>query len=211
MSLPHTPSPSTGAGALPERHPALAFPPIQLPAVPPSEEVAANRAANLELIAELRERTSTQMNQGPNAAQTLHFSRGMLLARDRIALVLDQDSPWLELCAFAGYDQEESTPCGSTVAGIGLVNGVLCMVSSGIPTLQGGSINEMGVVKGERLAQIAIENRLPGISLVQSAGANLTQQFRVFHKGGASFRGLAERSQAGIPTCVSVRRQRAVN
>jgi acyl-CoA carboxylase subunit beta len=189
--------------ATPVRHPALSYPPIHLPVVPPSADVQANREANLELIAELQERAASQMSQGPSGAQTLHFSRGMLLARDRIALVLDQDSPWLELCAFAGYDQDDSTPCGSTVAGIGLVNNVLCMVSSGIPTLQGGSINEVGVMKGERLAQIARENRLPGISLVQSAGANLTQQFRVFHKGGASFRGLAERSHAGIPTCVS--------
>ncbi|KDN53482.1 ClpP/crotonase [Tilletiaria anomala UBC 951] len=183
------------------RHPALAYPPINLPLIPPSDEMKEIREGNLSLIHDWRERIAAQMSQGPSSAQALHFRRGMLLTRDRIALLLDQDSPWLELCAFAGYDQEDSTPCASTVAGIGLVNGVLCMISSGIPTLQGGSINEMAVLKGERIAQIAAENRLPGIGLVQSAGANLTQQFRVFHKGGGSFRSLAERSQAGIPTC----------
>lgn len=65
-------------------------------------------------------------------------------------------------------------------------------------------MNEATVIKGARLGEIGLENRIPSISLVQSAGANLPQQFRVFHKGGSGFRDLAVKSQAGIPTCAVV-------
>ena len=187
---------SAGAG-----HPALAYPQIHLPVVPESDEVKENREANLELLQDWRERLELQMSQGPESAQALHLSRGMLLARDRISLLLDQDSPWLELCVFAGYDQDDSTPCASVVSGIGLVNGTLCLVNTGVPTVQGGAVNEMATLKSDRLAQIAMENRLPTVGFVQSAGANLTQQFRVFHKGGLSFRNLAIKSLAGVPSC----------
>jgi len=147
-------------------HPALSYPIITLPPLIQSPETEANKLANLELISELKERSSIQCNQGSAKAQNLHLSRGMLLARDRIALLLDQDSPFMELCTFAGFDQDDSTPCGSAIAGIGIVEGILCMVSANIPTLQGGAANEMGVAKGERLGQIAWENRLPVISIV---------------------------------------------
>jgi acyl-CoA carboxylase subunit beta len=75
------------------------------------------------------------------------------------------------------------------------------MVSSSIPTIEGGSSNAFSVLKGIRLANIAQTNNLPSISLVQTAGASLPQQFRVFHAGGRSFRDTAIRSERGCPTC----------
>ncbi|KAK3844693.1 MAG: ClpP/crotonase-like domain-containing protein, partial [Linnemannia gamsii] len=125
-------------------------------------------------------------------------------ARDRLELLLDDDSPFMELCPLAGYGQDDMTIGGSQVAGIGLVCGVECMVSANVPTLQGGASNATTLARGERLGRIAWENRLPHIQLVQSAGANLAQQSRVFHPGGAVFRHLAERSKAGLPSVAVV-------
>jgi acyl-CoA carboxylase subunit beta len=131
------------------------------------------------------------------------MAKGQLLARDRVELLLDEDSPFLELCALAGFEQEGMSDGGSTVAGIGLVCGVECVVSANVPTLKGGSVNEATLVKGARIAEIAWENRLPLVNLIQSAGADLSQQERVFHRGGGSFRNLAQRSKLGL-TSVAV-------
>ena len=75
------------------------------------------------------------------------------------------------------------------------------MVTSSIPTIEGGSSNAFTVLKGSRIANISQTNNLPSVSLVQTAGASLPQQFRVFHTGGRSFRDLAVRSELGTPTC----------
>jgi acetyl-CoA carboxylase carboxyltransferase component len=104
----------------------------------------------------------------------------------------------------AGYEQEDIPTGASIVAGIGLINGVECMITANIPTLAGGAINEVSVQKSTRIHEICLQNRLPCINFTQSAGANLAQQFRVFHPGGASFRHLAERSKANIPTATVV-------
>lgn len=122
-------------------------------------------------------------------------------ARDRIKLLVDPDTPFLELCVFAGYQQSGSSPCASVVAGIGVVGGTKCLVTSSIPTIEGGSINAITVLKGMRIADIAFKNNLPSIAFTQTAGASLPQQFRVFHAGGRSFRDTTLRSQAGTPTC----------
>jgi len=92
----------------------------------------------------------------------------------------------------------------SLVGGIGLVCGVECMIIANVYTIKGGSMNEATVLKSARLAEIAAENRLPTISLIQSAGADLSQQEKVFHRGGAAFRELARRSKKGIPTIAVV-------
>ncbi|KAK3829587.1 MAG: ClpP/crotonase-like domain-containing protein, partial [Linnemannia elongata] len=125
-------------------------------------------------------------------------------ARDRIELLLDDDSPFMELCPLAGYGQEDMTVGGSQVAGIGLICGVECMITANIPTLAGGAWNASTMARGSRISEIAWINRLPHIQLVQSAGANLAQQSRVFHPGGAGFRHLAERSKAGLPSAAVV-------
>jgi acetyl-CoA carboxylase carboxyltransferase component len=75
------------------------------------------------------------------------------------------------------------------------------MITSSLPTIEGGSSNAFSVLKATRLANIAQTNNLPSISLVQTAGASLPQQFRVFHTGGRSFRDTAIRSELGCPTC----------
>ena len=122
-------------------------------------------------------------------------------ARDRIKLLLDPDTPFLELCVFAGYQQSGSSPCASVVAGIGIVSRTKCLVSGSIPTIEGGSSNAFTVLKGIRLSDIALKNNLPTVAFTQTAGASLPQQFRVFHTGGRSFRDTTVRSQAGTPTC----------
>ncbi|KEZ43095.1 hypothetical protein SAPIO_CDS4968 [Scedosporium apiospermum] len=132
----------------------------------------------------------TASSEGTAASQQRHRSRGQLLARERVNLLLDSDSPFLELCALAGHDLEDSSPCASLVAGIG--------------TVSGGAWNELTVLKQNRVTQIATENDLPMIGLVQSAGVFLPQQFKVFHKGGQIFRDLATRSAQGKPNCTVV-------
>ncbi|OAG43905.1 hypothetical protein AYO21_01757 [Fonsecaea monophora] len=133
-----------------------------------------------------------------------HNDRGQLLSRDRIALLLDPESPFLELGSFAGVGVETSNHCANLIAGIGSVNGSLCLIMSHIPTQSGGAWNEITVVKQSRIMEIGLENDLPLISLVQSAGVFLPQQFRVFHKGGELFRDLSLRSQRGRPSCAIV-------
>ncbi|KAL2004687.1 hypothetical protein VTN00DRAFT_3215 [Thermoascus crustaceus] len=143
-------------------------------------------------------------SEGTEASLSRHQERGQLLARDRIALLLDQDSPFLELGTFAGFGLKDSTPCANLIAGIGSVSGRPCLIMSHIPTQSGGAWNEMTVIKVNRIMEIGFENDLPLISLVQSAGVFLPQQFRVFHKGGQLFRDLAVRTQHGKPSCAIV-------
>ncbi|GAC94354.1 hypothetical protein PHSY_001925 [Pseudozyma hubeiensis SY62] len=197
MSLNALQTPET---PLKPAHPALRLPVMQLPPLVSDAETQNNRAANEALIRELEQRTQSVLNQGSGRTQQLHLSRGMLLARDRIALLLDQDSPFLQLCTFAGYEQKDCTPSGSVVGGIGLVSNTLTMCIAHIPTLQGASANRAQIAKIQRLGQIAHENRLPIVFLVHSAGASLQQQFE-FHHGARQFYDLATRSQDGIPTC----------
>ncbi|KAI8090078.1 carboxyl transferase [Gilbertella persicaria] len=137
-----------------------------------------------------------QKKEKPN---TLLFIKSVAKSRERIELLLDEDSPFLELCALAGYDQDDQT-----LELILILSGVLCLVSAHVATMAGGAMNETSALKGSRLHQIAMQNRLPTITFVQSAGANLQQQFRVFHRGGAGFRNQAILSKAGIPSCCVV-------
>ncbi|KAG0248362.1 Acetyl-coenzyme A carboxylase carboxyl transferase subunit beta 2 [Mortierella polycephala] len=169
-----------------------------------SPEYIANYKEMLEMVDQLNERLQEATFQGEDRLIALHHKRGSILARDRIELLLDDDSPFLELCPLAGYGQDDMTIGGSQVAGIGLVCGVECMVSANIPTLQGGASNATTLARGERLGRIAWENRLPHVQLVQSAGANLAQQSCVFHPGGAVFRHLVGRSKAGLPSAAVV-------
>ncbi|SAL97931.1 hypothetical protein [Absidia glauca] len=167
-------------------------------------EYKANVAEWQQLIDQLKERLQEATNEGKPKSLALHRKRGQLSARERLDLLLDEDSPFLELAALAGYDQDDMTLGGSVVSGIGLVSGILCVVSAHVPTMAGGAMNETSALKGGRVHQIAMANRLPTVTLVQSAGANLQQQFKVFHRGGAGFRNQALQSKAGIPSCCVV-------
>jgi len=169
-----------------------------------TEEFRKNHEEMLKLVEELQERLQTSLNQGPAHALEKHLRAGKLLARDRIELVLDEDSPFLELMPLAGWDQKDATIGGSIVAGIGLVSGFECLISASVPTMKGGAMNHVSIEKSQRLAEIALENRLPILSMIQSGGADLTQQSRVFHLGGRMFRDIAMRSRMGIPTITIV-------
>ncbi|KAJ3300160.1 Acetyl-coenzyme A carboxylase carboxyl transferase subunit beta 2 [Borealophlyctis nickersoniae] len=167
-------------------------------------EYKRNHAEMSELVGDLRQKLAEATGQGRKKDVERHLKRGQLLARDRVELLLDEDSPFLELMPLAGWGQDDMTLGGSTVAGIGLVCGVEVLIAANIPTMAGGATNEVGVKKALRLHEIEMENRLPSIWLTQSAGANLSQQSQVFHAGGATFRNIAIRSKANIPSCCVV-------
>ena len=168
------------------------------------EHFIANRRAWQPLIDKFEAALATACSEGNDASRSRHQIRGQILARDRISLLLDDDSPFLELCLFAGHGMRDSSPCANIIAGIGTVYGRQCMIISHIPTISGGAWTEFTVVKQNRVTEIATENHLPVIGLVQSAGVNLPYQFRVFHKGGQIFRDLAIRSQLNLPSCAVV-------
>src|SRR3990172_6311683 len=125
---------------------------------------------------------------------------GKFLARERIELLLDKDSPYLDLLPLAGYGRNCFTLGGTMAAGIGLVSNKLCMTVANIATIKGGSIDNVTLQKAMRLNEIAMENRLPTIYLVESAGANLEEQSKIFNLGGTNFREITRRSKEGIPT-----------
>ncbi len=131
--------------------------------------------------------------------------RGQLLPRERVALLLDPGAQYLPLCSLAGFmqdtqDKERSVPGGGIVAGIGFIEGTRCMVVASDSGIEAGAIQAMGLDKILRVQEIALQNKLPFIHLVESAGANL-MKYRVegFVNGGALFRNLARLSAAGIP------------
>ncbi|MBV8928252.1 MAG: acyl-CoA carboxylase subunit beta, partial [Mycobacteriaceae bacterium] len=132
-----------------------------------------------------------------------HHARGKLTPRERIELLLDPDSPFLELSPLAAWGSEFQVGA-SVVAGIGAVSGVECLVVANDPTVKGGTSNPWTLRKILRANQIAFENRLPVISLVESGGADLPTQKEVFIPGGQMFRDLTRLSAAGIPTIALV-------
>jgi acyl-CoA carboxylase subunit beta len=132
-----------------------------------------------------------------------HHDRGKLTARERIELLVDADSPFLELCPLAAYGSAFQVGA-SLVTGIGAVSGVECMIVANDPTVKGGTSNPWTLRKILRVNQIALQNRLPVISLVESGGADLPTQKEVFVPGGQMFRDLTRLSAAGIPTIALV-------
>ena len=132
-----------------------------------------------------------------------HHARGKLTPRERIELLIDPDSPFLELCPLAAWGSEFQVGA-SLVTGIGAVSGVECMVVANDPTVKGGTSNPWTLRKILRANQIAFQNRLPVISLVESGGADLPTQKEVFVPGGQMFRDLTRLSAAGIPTIALV-------
>src|SRR5262249_61651114 len=119
--------------------------------------------------------------------------------RERIELPVDPDSPFLELSPLAAYSSAFQVGA-SVVVGIGAVNGVECMLVANDPTVKGGTSNPWTLKKVLRANQIAFENRLPVISLVESGGADLPTQKEIFIPGGRMFRDLTRLSAASIPT-----------
>ena len=132
-----------------------------------------------------------------------HRGRGKMLARERIEAMLDDDSAFLELSPIAGWGS--AFPLGGgIVTGIGIVEGIECMIIANDPTSRGGAINPPGMRKNLRAMQICRENRLPLINLVESGGADLPSQSDIFIPGGQLFRGITELSAMGIPSVAVV-------
>lgn len=159
-----------------------------------------NQLKMLALSTQLQDYLHQSRLQGEAKYLERHHKAGKLTARERIELLLDPDSPFLELMPLAGLGQKGISPGASMIAGIGLVSGVETLINASVPTIKGGAMNEYTVLKGQRLDVIAMENRLPMVYLIESAGADLTNQSKIFNPGGAAFRELARRSKAGIPS-----------
>jgi geranyl-CoA carboxylase beta subunit len=162
------------------------------------------REAMLARIAQLKaleERSAAASGK----SRPVFEKRGQLLPRERVALLLDPGRPYLPLASLAGYlqdtkDPATSVPGGGMIAGIGFVSGVRCMIVASDSGIDAGAIQPMGLDKILRVQEMALENKLPFIHLVESAGANL-MRYRVesFIHGGALFRNFARLSAAGIP------------
>ncbi len=165
-----------------------------------SDEYRSNTEGMQALLAALQRHLEESLFQGKEKHLARARERGKLLARERLELTLDRDSPFLELLPLAGLGGKGFGTGGTTVGGIGLVAGRLFMIISNVGTNKGGAVDYTTLQKSLRLSEIALENELPVINLVESAGANLPEQHMIFNYGGASFREITRRSKAGIPT-----------
>jgi acyl-CoA carboxylase subunit beta len=166
-------------------------------------EYAARREAMLARLTELdAEQAKALAGGGPRYIER-HRARGKLLARERIELLIDPDSPFLELSPLAGYGTGFPVG-GSVVTGIGVVSDTACVLIASDPTVRGGSSNPWTLRKTLRASDIALRNRLPLINLVESGGADLPTQKEIFIPGGQIFRDLTRMSAAGIPTIALV-------
>jgi acetyl-CoA carboxylase carboxyltransferase component len=168
-----------------------------------SQEYARNRAAQLELLARLDEEFERAVAGGGERYVQRHRERGKLPVRERLALLLDPDSPFLELSPLAAWGTE-FTVGASVVTGIGVVEGVECVVIGHDPTVRGGAMNPYSLRKSLRALEIARVNRLPVVNLVESGGADLPTQAELFVPGGRIFHELTALSALGVPTVALV-------
>ncbi|MBV1927116.1 MAG: acyl-CoA carboxylase subunit beta, partial [Rhodobacteraceae bacterium] len=171
---------------------------------PDSPEATQNRAAMMEVIDQMRVLEARAAEKSGRSGARF-AKRGQCLPRERLARLLDPGAPFLELGNMAGYlrdgaTPEDSVPGASQIAGIGYVSGIKCMIVANDSGIDAGAITDPGGEKIIRCQDIALENRLPFVFLVESAGANL-MRYRVerFVHGGAIFRNLARLSAAGCP------------
>ncbi|MFD1050119.1 carboxyl transferase domain-containing protein, partial [Kibdelosporangium lantanae] len=170
---------------------------------PSADDFVANRDSMLTKLSELDTEYGKAIAGGGAKYVERHRKRGKLLARERIELLVDPDSPFLELSPLAAWGSDY-TVGASVVTGIGVVEGVECMIMASDPTVRGGSSNPWTVKKTFRAMDIALENRLPLINLGESGGADLPSQKEIFIPGGRLFRDLTRLSAAGIPTIALV-------
>lgn len=161
-----------------------------------------------DLVADLERRRAEAARGGPERARERHTARGKLLARDRIDTLLDVGSPFLEVGALAGLDlYEDDCPSGGVVAGIGLIHGRHVMVVANDASVKGGTYYPITVKKHLRAQEIATENRLPCVYLVDSGGAFLPMQDEVFPDRdhfGRIFYNQARMSRDGVPQIAAV-------
>ena len=170
---------------------------------PQSESFAKNRTSMLELLDGVR-LLEGRVRAYSERARPRFEARGQLLPRDRVNLLLDRGAPFIELSTLAGLgmhdDDGDKLPSGGGgINGIGSVSGVCCMISASDSGIKGGTSTPMGLKKKLRSQQIAFENKLPTIALVESGGANLLYQSELFVEGGRTFANQSRLSAAGIP------------
>jgi acetyl-CoA carboxylase carboxyltransferase component len=173
-----------------------------------SEEYRLNYESNLALNAELESRHSVIRAGGDEKAHARHREQGKLFVRDRIAKLCDEGAPFLEVGVLAGYGlYEDAVPAGGLVAGVGVVRGRQCMIVANDATVKGGTYYPITVKKHLRAQEVALDNRLPCIYLVDSGGAFLPLQAEVFpdrEHFGRIFRNQAVLSAARIPQLSAV-------
>ena len=168
-----------------------------------SEEFRAAREGNLTLLADVEAVMADVRAGGSERAVGRHRDRGKLMVRERVDLLLDRGSPFLEIAPLAGWGTDDPVG-GGVVAGIGQVAGTWCVVSGNDPTVKGGAQSPTSVRKVLRAMEVARESRLPLLNLTETAGADLPKQADVFVPGGAVFRELTQMSADGIPTVTLV-------
>ena len=179
------------------------MPAIRSEVIVDSEPFRANRAAHLALIAEFRA-LEAKVREASGRSDAKFRQRGQLPPRERVNLILDRDAPFLELSSLCGLgmhedDGKENVYGGGSIVGIGMISGARCMVTASDSGIKGGAAHPMGVEKAIRAQEIALQNKLPLVQLVESAGANLLLQAEMFVRGGATFANMARLSAAGIP------------
>ncbi|HEY7747048.1 MAG TPA: carboxyl transferase domain-containing protein, partial [Desulfuromonadales bacterium] len=173
-----------------------------------SDDFRANAEAMSALVADLREKVARNEQGGSKEARKRHTERGKLLPRERIRRLLDDGSPFLEFSQFAAwgmYDTE--VPAAGLITGIGRVEGRECVIVANDATVKGGTYFPVSVKKHLRAQEIARENRLPCIYLVDSGGAFLPLQDEVFPDRdhfGRIFYNQARLSAAGVPQIAAV-------
>lgn len=163
----------------------------------------ANRQAMLQLLSQHEEQLALARAGGGTRYADRHRARGRLLVRERIELLVDRDTPFLELSPLAAWGSD-FTVGASLVTGIGVVSDVECVIIGNDPTVRGGTINPYTLKKNLRALEIARVNRLPVISLVESGGADLPTQADLFIPAGQIFRDLTRLSALRIPTVALV-------
>ena len=170
---------------------------------PRSDDFKANAAAMRALVDDLAARLAEAARGGGDAARERHRARGKLLPRERVDALLDPGSPFLELSPLAAHGlYDGDAPGAGLVTGIGRIRGVECVVVCNDATVKGGTYYPLTVKKHLRAQQVALENRLPCVYLVDSGGANLPNQDEVFpdrEHFGRIFYNQAQMSAAGIP------------
>ncbi|MBH1963664.1 MAG: acyl-CoA carboxylase subunit beta [Comamonadaceae bacterium] len=169
-----------------------------------SDAYKANREGMQALLGRVRQYEERTRKKSASSRERFE-KRGQMLPRERLALLLDPGTPFLEFSTLAGLgldnaDLEKSVPGGGVIAGVGFVSGIRCMVMASDSGIDAGALQPMGLDKILRAQELALDNKLPYVQLVESAGANL-MAYRVedFIRGGNTFRNLARLSAAGLP------------
>ena len=165
-----------------------------------SDTYRANYAAMSAAVDRLRAELKRSTQGGGEKYVQRHLQRGKLLPRERVELLLDEGSYFLEIAPLAGIGIDDEIPGARVIGGIGLVSGRECMIVANEATAKGGSTGEAGLWKNARLADVTRENCLPSILLVESAGADLPVQSKIFVPGGRGFREITRRSKLRHPS-----------